>query len=153
MGLPKLFSRGFRMSCALSILTLGCLLAFNPAQAGVVIIGHANLPKLDQEAVLRLYLGKLIEIGGTAVIPVNAKPGSPVRQHFLKTFINQDEEKYTAYWIVRRHIGKGNPPRELGNSGDIIRYVLNTPGAIGYIDESDLTPELNVLMRKKEGAK
>jgi hypothetical protein len=132
---------------------LGCLLAFDPVQAGVLLIGHLNLPKLDDETVLRLYTGKLIEIHGMSVIPVNAKPGLPLRQHFLKAFMNQDEEQYSAYWIVRRHIGKGNPPRELATSGDIIRYVENTPGAIGYIDEADLVPGLNILARKKDEAK
>ena len=132
---------------------LACLLGLAPARAAVIIIGHPNLPKLDDETVLRLYTGKVIEIRGINVIPVNAKPGVAVRQHFLKTFMNQDEEQYTAYWIVRRHIGKGNPPRELATSADIIRYVETTPGAIGYIDEADLTPGLNVLERKKDEAR
>ena len=62
-------------------------------------------------------------------------------------FLNQDEDKFTAYWTVRRYIGKGAPPREMSKSSDIIRFVTSTPGAIGYIDESELRPGLNVLLR------
>lgn len=48
---------------------------------------------------------------GAPVIVVNAPPGSPVRNRFLNTYVEQDEERYVAYWTVRRFIGKGLPPR------------------------------------------
>ena len=70
-----------------------------------------------------------------------------VRNRFLQIFLNQDEDKYTAYWTVRRYIGKGASPREMAKSSDIISFVNSTPGAIGYINEADLQPGLNVLLR------
>jgi hypothetical protein len=82
------------------------------------------------------------------VTAVNAHLGSPARNQFLQAFLKQDEDKYTAYWTVRRYIGKGTPPRELATSADVISFVTKTPGAVGYIDESDVTPGLNVLLHK-----
>ena len=57
------------------------------------------------------------------------------------------EEKYTAYWTVRRYIGKGASPHELTSSADVINFVKSTPGAIGYIDEADVPPGINVLLK------
>jgi hypothetical protein len=79
---------------------------------------------------------------------VNAKVGSTERNRFLALFMNQDEEKYTGYWTVRRYIGKGTPPNELNSTAEIIDYVKSTEGAIGYIDAKELKTEMNVIGRK-----
>ncbi|HEY0664540.1 MAG TPA: hypothetical protein VGD24_00550 [Gallionella sp.] len=120
------------------------LLAFGHAQAAVVVIGHRDLGKVDTHTMQKIYTGKVIEVGGIKVTPVNITP-SALRDRFLNAFLNQDDEKYTAYWTVRRYIGKGIPPRELDNPKAVIEFVRATPGAIGYIDEKDVSPDLNVI--------
>lgn len=124
------------------------LLGSSAYASNIVIIGHPALAKLDAATVQRVFTGKAIEVGGVAVTAINAAAGSNVRSRFLQTFLSQDEEKYTAYWTVRRYIGKGAPPKELTSPGEVINFVQNTPGAIGYIDEADLKPGLNVLLKK-----
>ena len=125
------------------------LLAFVLGDAhaeNVVVIGHAGLGKLSTTAVERIFTGKVIEVDGVHVTAVNLKPGA-LRSRFLQHYLNQDDDKYTAYWTVRRFIGKGIPPRELSSVDEVIDFVQHTPGAIGYIDESELKPGLNVLSR------
>ena len=117
------------------------------AADGVVVIGHSNLRRLDALTVAKIYTGKVIEVDGVPVTAINANSGSPVRDRFLRLYLNQDEEKYTAYWTVRRYIGKGASTRELSRSADVINYVNSTPGAIGYIDEADIQAGVNVLLR------
>lgn len=125
------------------------LMAIGQAVAdGLVVIGHPGLPRLDPATLRKLYTGRIIEIDGVAVSVVNAPAGSPLRSRFLAVFLDQDEEKYMAYWTVRRFIGKGIPPRELAGNAEIIEFVQGRPGAIGYIDASALRPGLNVLSRK-----
>ncbi len=118
------------------------------AQAGgVVVIGHPALERLDVATVQRIFTGRVIEVAGVTVNPVNVSQGDPVRSRFLATFLNQDEEKYLAYWTVRRYIGKGVPPREFATASEVIRFVQSTPGAIGYVDESSVPAGANVLVR------
>jgi ABC-type phosphate transport system substrate-binding protein len=132
-----------------ALLALGLAAGAREASAGVVVIGHSNLVgKLDVATLQRIFTGKVIEVGGVSVTAVNAHSGSPTRSQFLQVFLKQDEDKYTAYWTVRRYIGKGVPPRELATSADIISFVKSTPGAIGYIDESEITSGLNVLLHR-----
>ena len=111
------------------------------------MIGDARLTRLDAATLEKIYTGKVIEVEGNPVTAVNANSGSPVRNRFLQAFLNQDEDKYTAYWTVRRYIGKGASPREMSSSADVIKFVQSTPGAIGYIDEADVPPGVNVLLR------
>lgn len=138
------------MSTQLARLALAALLPWCQwvcAQQSVVVIGHAALDKLDAATLQRVFTGRVVELGGIVVTPVNVSMGSPIRTRFLQTYLNQDDEKYLAYWTVRRYIGKGAPPREFTSTSEVIRYVQSTPGAIGYVDEASLTPGLNVLAR------
>jgi len=136
-----------RIRSALLLLALAATAADTRAIEGVVVIGHNSIKRLDAPTLARIYTGRVIEVDGVPVTAINANAGSEVRIRFLQVFLNQDEDKYTAYWTVRRYIGKGASPREMGKSSDVIRFVTSTPGAIGYIDASDLQPGLNVLLR------
>lgn len=131
-----------------TLLILACFLAPLSHAGNIVVIGHGSVPKLDLPTVQKIYAGKIIAVGGQNVAAVNAKSGMPVRNTFLQEFLNQDDEKYIAYWTVRRYIGKGAPPLELGSVAEIVSYVQSNPGAIAYIDEADLKPGMNVVARK-----
>lgn len=133
---------------ALRTLVLALAIAAGEGRAdGVVVIGHPNLKRLDAATIAKIYTGKVIEVNGVSVTAINANSGNPVRNRFLSLYLNQDEDKYTAYWTVRRYIGKGASPHELAKSSDVINFVNSTPGAIGYIDEADVQPNTNVLLR------
>ena len=117
------------------------------AAGGVVVIGDARLTRLDVPTLEKVYTGKVIEVDGIPVTAINANSGSAVRNRFLQVYLNQDEDKYTAYWTVRRYIGKGASPLELSSSAEVNNFVKSTPGAIGYIDEADVPPGVNVLLK------
>lgn len=137
------------MKTTIKIASLAVSLAFAPSHAGeIVVIGNSNVPKMDAATVQKIYTGKFISVAGVNVTPVGVKPGATARNRFLQEFLNQDEEKYTAYWTVRRYIGKGAPPAELASAADVISYVQTTPGAVGYIDETELRPGVNVIARR-----
>ncbi|MES2088359.1 MAG: hypothetical protein V4532_00020 [Pseudomonadota bacterium] len=114
----------------------------------IVIIGHPSMRKLDLVTVQRIYTGKVVELDGNPVIPLNTLPNQNIRQRFLNDYLKQDEEQFVAYWTVRRYVGKGTPPRELSDAAALIAYVQKTPGAIGYVDDSEVAPGMNVLLRK-----
>jgi hypothetical protein len=131
------------------LLPLLLILAIGRAGAeSVAIIGHPGLTKVDAAMVKKLFTGRAIEVGGEAVTVVNISPGNPVRGRFLAAYLGQDEEQYVAYWTVRRFIGKGTPPRDLSSVAEVVSFVQANPGAIGYIDSTDLRPGINVLSRK-----
>ena len=129
------------------VLWIVCFHGLGKAAGGVVVIGHPNLASLDAPTLEKVYTGKVIEVNGVPVTAVNASSGSGVRSRFLHVYLKQDEDKYTAYWIVRRYIGKGAPPREISGSAAVIDFVKATPGAIAYVEESDVQPGVKVLLK------
>jgi ABC-type phosphate transport system substrate-binding protein len=117
------------------------------AQDAVVLIGHASVPRIDSATAQRLYSGRALEVNGQAVTVVNAASPSKARERFMARVMNQDDDKYVAYWTVRKHIGKGTPPREFKSTAELIEFVQGTPGAIGYVLEADLRAGLNIVLR------
>ena len=45
----------------------------------IIVIGNANLTRLDVATLEKIYTGKVIEVEGIPVKPVNANSGSAVR--------------------------------------------------------------------------
>lgn len=133
-------------------LILTFLLAYLASAAavadGILIMAHPTVPKTDLATLQRIYTGKVIEINSVSVTPFNAPVGSQERNRFLRDIMQQDEEKYTGYWTVRRYIGKGTPPKELANASEMISTIQSTPGAIGYIHESEWKPGLTILLKR-----
>ncbi len=124
------------------------LLSAPPAIADLSIIGHATVPLLDQATLQRIYTGKTVSLNGVRLTPVNLPPNHPLRTQFLRNYLERDENDYTGYWTVRCYVGKGVPPQELHSAADVLQFVVNHAGAIGYVDEGDLTPEVKVLLKK-----
>src|SRR5690606_3335853 len=93
-----------KFTCAL--LLLACLPLAQAADR-IVVIGHANVHKLDLTTVQRIFTGKTIEVDGVRVRPANAASNLVARQRFLSQYLQTDEDQYVAYWTVRRYVGKG----------------------------------------------
>lgn len=118
------------------------------AAAGeVVVIAHPSVPRLDGVTVERIYTGKVVEVGGVRLTPFDLTAGHALRVRFLARWLDRDEERYTAYWTVRRYVGKGVPPSQVPTVADMIRLISTTPGAVGYVDEAEVKAGMNVVAR------
>ena len=121
-------------------------------KAEVVMITsyQTDITDLDARIISRLYTGKIIEINGISVIPINQDPSNPLRARFLEKYLSQDEDKYAAYWTVRRFIGKGTPPKEFLSVSAALDFIIETPGAIGYIDTnlSTLPKDIKIISKQ-----
>lgn len=136
---------------ALFLLLLGLLGGLaSPALAagGIAVIAHPAMAKTDRATLQRLYTGRIVSIGEQAAQPLNLAPGDPVRQQFLDAVLGQTEEQYVGYWLVRRYVGKGAPPREFGSVEELLKHVATTPGAVGYVPLSRLPAGTNVIFRR-----
>jgi hypothetical protein len=127
-----------------ALLSAGRVLAGEP----IAVIAYPGIPKTDAVSLQRLYTGRSVSIAQLSAVPLNLPAGHPARQQFLETLLGQDEEQYTAYWLVRRYVGKGAPPKEVAEIDEVIGYVRNTPGAVGYLPLSAVPAGANVIFRR-----
>jgi len=100
----------------------------------LLVVANPDTPALDDNMVQRLFQGKVVQVEGKFLTPVNLPAGNVTREKFIQRVVKQDDEDYIAYWTVRKYIGKGAPPKELSSEQDLIEYIRHTPGAVGYVD-------------------
>lgn len=118
------------------------------ARAGeIVIVAHPSVPRLDRQTVARIYTGKVVELDGLRVCPIDLPVGDPTRTRFLTRWVNKDDANYVAYWTVRRYVGKGSPPVVAHGIAEMQGIIAERPGCIGYADEAELKPGTHIVGR------
>jgi ABC-type phosphate transport system substrate-binding protein len=119
------------------------------APSSLVVVANADTPALDADTLQKIYLGKVVEVGGRPIVPVNLTKGNILRTAFMEQVLAQDDDKFIAYWTVRRYIGKGSPPREFATIQEQLEFLRKTPGAVGYLDESaEIKQGLKTILKK-----
>ena len=137
----------------LSLLIALGLCAAVPATASdpvvVVVVAHPDTPVLNEDTLKKIYLGKVVEVNGRSVVPVNLVKGNVLRKEFIEKVVGMDDDKYVAYWTVRRYIGKGSPPREFAAIQEQREFLRTTPSSVGYQDESaDIKQDVKMILKK-----
>ena len=134
-----------------SILTLGVFVvalgeavipaALGSSRAEYRIIVHPNNPvvRLDRGFVARAFLKKVNDWPhGDAIRPVNLPGDSNVREAFDEEVLIRSVSAVRNYWQQRIFSGGALPPPELGEE-EVVEYVLQHRGAIGYVsDRTDI---------------
>lgn len=72
---------------------------------------------------------------GVPVSPMELSGKSPVRARFSLETYGKPVIAIAAYWQQMIFSGKGVPPPERSNDADIVAFVRETAGAIGYVGE------------------
>jgi ABC-type phosphate transport system substrate-binding protein len=107
----------------------------NAAMAEVYVVVSADSPlnTLELREVRSIYKGRLTQVKGQRVVPLNAAPGSYDRIEFLNSVMNVSELDYTGYWHVRRYSGQGTPPNEVKDQVEMFNQIKADPQRIGYL--------------------
>jgi hypothetical protein len=119
-----------------ALLTALCAIASRVSAASLMVVANIDTPPLDEDTLQKVYLGKVVEVDGHPIIPVNLAKGNVLRKAFMQQYLARDDEKFVAYWTVRRYIGQGTPPREFRTVEEQLEFLRETPGAVGYVDDS-----------------
>jgi hypothetical protein len=85
--------------------------------------------------------------GGEPAVPYNYAPGNPYREAFDRTVLRMGPDEIARFWIDRRIRGMGDAPRKVPTVALMLRVVANLRGAIGYVPEGPLPPDVKVVAR------
>jgi len=73
---------------------------------------------------------------GGAVRPVDQAKTSPLRVAFSRDVLGKSMGAVEQYWSQAIFSGRAVPPVEKRSDADVVAYVRETPGAIGYVSSS-----------------
>jgi TonB family protein len=82
----------------------------------------------------RIYLQQENSLDdGTRVEPVIQKDGR-VHKTFLQQYVGKSDDDLQTYYRTLVFTGRGSMPKELGSDAEVVAYITQTKGAIGYVD-------------------
>jgi len=106
------------------------------AQAGdVKVIANSSMREntVSTQELKGVFLEERNALGdGTHVEPVLQKRGL-AHQTFLREFLGKNDEALQTYYRTLIFTGRGSMPKALGSDAEVVAYVAQTRGAIGYV--------------------
>lgn len=131
---------------SIKILALGTFwsLSFS-AMAQVVIINAQNSTStLSKGEVEQIFMGKSKSFpGGSPATPID---NAAARDGFYKALTGKSSDQIKAYWAKLEFTGMGKTPSEAGSGKAVAEQVAKSPGAIGYVDKSEVTPGVKAVL-------
>ncbi|WP_269533565.1 hypothetical protein [Chitinimonas sp. BJYL2] len=115
------------------------------AEVAVVVNPKSGVDSLSPEQIASIFLGKSTSFpsGGSAT-PVDQSDGA-TRGEFSSKVLKKDPAGVKAHWAKMQFTGKGTPPKEVGGSADVKKFVAGNPAAIGYIDKGSVDGSVKVV--------
>jgi hypothetical protein len=131
----------------LLLLPLSLLLAV-AAHADVLVVTSAASPlsSLSSDQIQQVFTGKLHEIQGQALTPLDLPEDNATRSDFYKQVTGRDTRQMRAYWTQLIFTGRGAPPRTVTQS-DLLSKLKANANFVGYLPASADISGLKVLAK------
>ena len=135
------FASGFQKGSASDV---------EPVRGAMVVIVNKDNPISTLDAVqVKLYYLRKVKSRWPS-INKNIKPierkGSPeVKQSFLSKVIKMSAEDVDRYFIEKQYQKATPVPAKAGSDSEVVNYVKNNIGGIGYISKSAVTSDVKVI--------
>jgi len=117
-------------------------------RADVVVVASAasGIVSLTPVQLYDIFFGKSLYLpNGALAMPVDQPEDSSERRMFYETYTGKSPAQVKAYWSKLIFTGKGHPPREAKGPNALYRIVSRNPGAIGYMDRSEVDNRVRIV--------
>lgn len=136
----------------LAVAFLCLLLGFPVATlADVAIIANKaiTVDSITAKEAKKIFLGKKKSMSGGGIVKLADLPiGNATRKAFYSLIVKKKERQLKAYWTKITFTGKGYPPRVFDNEAEVVKWVAETKGAVGYVSGASVNDSVNVLLKK-----
>ncbi len=131
----------------LSILILiSVLLLTGTSQAKPMVIAHPDVgvSEMESSRLKNIYLNRSKKWSNGHRIHLTIHSDQPSTIVFIRDYLGKTSAQFNRYWKRQLFSGKGIPPKYFHSREELIQYVKNTKGAIGFIDSE--TPPAGVIL-------
>jgi len=99
--------------------------------------------KIPRKLLSDVFLRKVIRWGdGTTIDPVDQSSASPIRDSFSRQILGQPPAALVqTYWAKEITAGHSRPPAVKGSDDEVIKFVAESKGGIGYVSPEVTLPE------------
>jgi ABC-type phosphate transport system substrate-binding protein len=134
------------ISIIIIFLLIFCYTPF-AADSGITIIVNKEVRSetLSKNDIKGIFLGnKKTWDNNLVIVPVLSKTES-IHKIFLKQFIKRSARQFKNVWKKNLFLGKAKMPKSFSDEKQLIKFISETSGAIGYITSDFQTDEIKVI--------
>jgi ABC-type phosphate transport system substrate-binding protein len=126
-------------------LTFFALVQFAQAENVVVVSSKSTVGNLSKEQIADIYLGSSKEFpNGGQALPLLQSGGS-VRAEFFEKILGKSEAQAKSIWSRIVFSGKGNAPREVSDTAEVLKLIAANPNCIGIVEKSAVNASVKVV--------
>jgi ABC-type phosphate transport system substrate-binding protein len=117
------------------------------AQIDVVTGPAAPAVALDRATLRDIFLKRIvIDNTGNKLVPLNLPPEDPLRAAFSQALLGKSPEALQRFWNERYFQGIA-PPYVVGSQEAMLRFIAETPGALGYVASCRVDKRVRVVAK------
>lgn len=99
----------------------------------IIINSSVTIDSLRKEDLRNIFLGKKTKWDNGQLIKPAMLTSGELHENFIDQIVRKSTFAFDNYWRQRIYTGQGVPPVQLEQEQELIDYVKNTQGAIGYM--------------------
>lgn len=132
-----------------AVTLLGTILTSAHAEVAVIVSPNANINKIDQDLVARLFLGKASSLpNDTRAIAIDMKKGSRIYNEFSESILEKTPSQLSSYWSRLIFTGRSKPNRQVNSAKEMKELISKNKNMIGYIDTKDVDNSVVVVLKR-----
>lgn len=114
----------------------------------VLVTGvRSGAVEITRERAEKLFLGRSVTLGDGTPVSLIDLPNGVTRDEFYLKLTGKNPSQIRAYWSHLVFTGRALPPREAESVAEARQWLAETPNLIGYMERSDVSPGLRILLR------
>lgn len=100
---------------------------------------------LSADALKSILLGNKTKWDGGGVIKLVVLGSGPLHEKVVQDHAQRNADQFDKYWKKLVFTGKGVLPEQAADEAAVIAYVAKTPGSLGYVSASAVTPAVKIV--------
>lgn len=130
-------------------LTLIILLGFSSvatSQTVMVVNQDNSISSITKSQISGIFLGNSTKwSNGMKAIPVDQAKTTKAGKAFLANIVGMTESEYKNLWVEKMLSGEAEPPPLKSSDAEVISYVKENIGAVGYVSAASATNGVKIL--------
>lgn len=131
------------------LLGLGLILVQEAcASNDFVVVANVNsgLEKMSKDEVINVYMGRNRKLpSGVSAVPLDLTNPLSEKANFYSVMVNKELSEISSYWARLLFSGQGSPPKQLKDADEALDYVVQSKGAIAYIDRKKADKRVKIV--------
>lgn len=113
----------------------------------VVIVNKANpVTNISKANLLNFYLGnEIVWENSNRIYPITQRTNQSIAKIFFQKGLGKTVGRMKRIWLKLSLSGKTSPPKILNSADEVIEYISQNEGAIGFIPIKKLNENVRVI--------